>query len=213
LAGGSLRASREVARPLADGAKLAAWATEQADLFHTLVDDIDDLTRAAEVVHFLGGDTKSLPIARSHLGWHTRAQLFSFLTGKDEILILQDAAYDIEMRRRRLFQISENVVAVAMGQPAIIIPGSWHNSYGFVDWPEVTKPVFPTKWAFHQRTIVGLVAECAAAAWSCNLKEVLDGAELSTDKNPVDRVVGIADGVPFSHSVYVIYRPRKKQIT
>jgi hypothetical protein len=209
--GGSLRASRDIARPLADGTKLAAWASEQADLFHALVDDIDQLTDAAEVIHFLGGDTKSLPIARTHLGWHTCAELSSFLASKDEIFILQDAAYDIAMREQKDFQIGENVVAAGVGHTAVIVPGHWQRSFGFLDWPETTKPAFPQGWEFDRKAMSGLVMECAAAAWSCTIADVLEVSEQNSDEDPVERVVGVADGAPYSHSVDVIRRPKPRR--
>lgn len=92
LVGQTLRASRDVALPVANGRRLSAWASGQAGLIRNVIDNWHTLNELARIVRFLGGDTGGLPIGETRNGWLTALQLRDFAKTKREILIADSVA-------------------------------------------------------------------------------------------------------------------------
>jgi Histidine kinase-, DNA gyrase B-, and HSP90-like ATPase len=91
LVGRPTRADRMSAYPVAYGEALARWATEQESLLCQMSMPLDGRLTAAAMIHRLGGNTASLPIAEASAGWLSSKQIQAqFAPLKWALLVLVD---------------------------------------------------------------------------------------------------------------------------
>jgi hypothetical protein len=190
LIGRSLRASRDVARPTAEGEPLAKWATEQALLIKKLGEPSIDPLKAATAVLACGGHPGDLPFARALDGLVGIRRIVESVTGATEVLILapgreldEALASGLQLLRNVLLPASLGSVCVQSGTPT-------------VDWPADRAA----------RGSLRAVVDACAQAWRGDPVKMYQDA--TSKESIAKRKVGhLPNAAPFETTVRVLTRP------
>jgi hypothetical protein len=192
----SIRATRDLAVPVAQSSELARWATDQAKLMGSLITNPELLFEIADAVNAFGGDVGNLPIASGINGWMNFSQIAEWQDVPDEILLISDAFFSLEQRKHRKLTLHPNVLVTSK---AFTIPlRSVYDDAHPVFWPNI------------ENLLTTVVIKALAKAWSSPLEDVMQISEFTTDKKKVKREIGLADGKLIFDSVDVIKNPKKK---
>jgi hypothetical protein len=138
LLGEATTAARDAAEPIVDASTLASWASEQARLIATTVDDDEIQAKSAEVVLECGGDVGDLKIIKLGVNWLNRAELRRLLTEVDmfdisfegEFTFEEDTDDVLPREFRSEFQQADDVAIVLRhgGEVLKNAGDSWPNS-------------------------------------------------------------------------------------
>lgn len=143
--------------------QFAEWATEQASLVKVTSSNLEEHNFIAQLVRFVGGNTRHLPIA-ARLG-----KVISY----DDITKMKDLPTELEMYEHHLsfdgstFGDHESEIAVLGGVfiPACNVPKDRHD---FLQ--RATHPVWKCYWL----SLWGAVMEAIATSWNCSLQTMLE---------------------------------------
>ncbi len=194
LVGRPERAARDVATPVVSPEKLQNWASEQATLIATWVDDPLIQIGSAEIVWRCGGDTGKLPICRFRSQWLTFSQLAEFSDLPAEMFLISPFMIR-NYAKLPDFVLSDNVLETECMGIMSIIRSSQHS-----EWPDsCVRP--EKKRNYLSGTLAGAVAHAVAANW---------GIEMSA-LNPDDSfrresevTIGKGGGIDIKESAIVI---------
>lgn len=138
LLGEAVTAARDTALPIATRYALSTWATEQARMISTRINDSRQQARTAEVVLECGGNICDLAIVEWGGEWLNTLQFAERLETTDEVLISFDGDFDYEEDSddvlprdfRDSFRTNEDVVVVLKYDGTIIpsSPSHWPRS-------------------------------------------------------------------------------------
>ncbi len=134
--GQTTRAARDSAVPGAPPEIVAAWATEQAALCRGAALDPAQELSIAELVVAFGGHPGPLVIALSSVGYLTAGDLAEWVTGKDEIWLIQDAAYSLRVSQHVGYEsLVDNALVANVGVLSTLTSGPrfWRSDWEF--WP------------------------------------------------------------------------------
>lgn len=207
LIGEPLTAARNVAKPIVSGRVLRKWASRQARLVEARDYDIAQKLSAADIIRACGGDTGSLPIARTKAGWIAIGDVAGW-RAYDEVLLVQDAAVgNIEEYGRMVIKLHDNVIVVDMGTPGILQNGTMGFAFR-VGWP----PRPPSSSRKLRRSVMrqsleGLVVEALANAWSASVDSVLSASEWSSGDIEIKREIGRSNNTPIIEDVDIVRNP------
>jgi hypothetical protein len=201
LAGTSRHVSRNVAVPLVSRERLAAWATEQADLVPNLYDEADAQAACGEIIRLCGGSTKNLPIAIYQDAWVSYVDVSQNQDLPDEILLLDPMNLKLEKSAKQ-FVLESNVMLIDHShRSSILQPGS----DDYIEWPD-----FEVSWGsqfyIFQPSLGGAVVEALAEAWGVSVEDVLSISDLIHGKQPL-RKVGSVGNEEVIRGVMIIRRP------
>jgi hypothetical protein len=135
------RASRDAVFPTVAPDELASWATDQAALLFSAVNDPELQACAAATVIVCGGDPGALAFAETSEGWLTLKELGEWAAEDSEIIVL--SSYEVPQERAR-----GGVVALA---PRVVwIPTRYtlfldQSAYDYIEWPEQALFVTPSR--------------------------------------------------------------------
>jgi hypothetical protein len=198
-----MHVSRNVAVPLVSREKLAAWATEQADLVPNLYDAADAQAACGEIIRLCGGSTKNLPIAIYQDAWVSYVDVSQNQDLPDEILLLDPMNLKLEKPVERLV-LESNVMLIDHSHRSAILQ---HGSDDYIEWPD-----FEVSWGsrFHifQPSLGRAMLEALANAWEEPIEAVLAISDLTHGKQPI-RKVGHIDHEEVLRGVMVVRRPAK----
>jgi hypothetical protein len=170
LFGTPLRAARDRALLAVGPDELARWATEQAGLVQGAPDLAERLALAAGIVHFLGGETGPLPIARVAEGELSVGDVLGWAAQRDEVrLEVEDL---LNLSARNLPQLGVLYTRFTVEHPAEML----------LDWPVRwgAEPHSPTS-IIDPRSRAGLIAAVVARAWAVSLDALLAACEFHSD--------------------------------
>lgn len=210
LTGNAISASRDSAIPLVDKNELAKWSSEQADLIPNSVNEPEEQAVCAETIAVCGGRTGSLPIAHGSSGWLNYSQIVERFRSAREIVLISEPAYYMEKMKFKEFKLNDNVIAVSMGIPGIL---QTHSAYRLLlDWPDRGCEAGHHVMKFHCKTLMGVVINALAMAWSSPLDAILDISEFDEDDKELIQEVGLGDGEPVRLESDLIRRPNSKKV-
>ena len=202
LLGSSIRAARDVARPIVEGEVLERWASEQARLARSVFSDPDQLFEIASVIRMLGGHLSDLAVAQSRQGWYSLADVKELASASDEFMLVQDAAFSLDLKDD-ISLLNEGSSSRIQGTRAFC--SRIHQTF-YVDWPSFVQVENWGEWRFHLRTLEGAVIEALCDGWAVPIGQVLDASEASTDQRPLHRMVATRDCRPVDLHVSAVIR-------
>ena len=188
--GHPVRAARDVGVPIADGAVVGDWASEQSRLLTQVTAESDVLYECAQVIRALGGACPRIPIAEHRRGWLTSEEIAQMAGSSEEFALLQDATFSLDFARDKSV-ILDDVLVTSGGLPGVLQTGHMpsDSDYIFIDWPRWRAETWTSDWGFRQRTLEGAVIEALADGWSVPVEQVLKASEFATDSKPLERTV------------------------
>lgn len=168
LLGEAMTATRELARPLATKEALANWASKQAELIASSVEDEERQARTAEVVLECGGHVGNLKVAKWGSDWLTTEELDNRIRSSTEIAVTFNGEFDYNEDEddvhpkefREDFTGSENIIIVFKHDGAILRSSKFK-------WPQAMTRRPPNGVSYledHFRNLIKL-------AWGHNFEE------------------------------------------
>lgn len=168
LIGESLRASRDIARPIISETMLKAWAEDQADLVSQIYDNFEDQAACAYHIWLCGGDTKRLPICIYQEKWVSADEIANMTNPPTEVVIIDHMSVDKELHQLESYILDPNVfITESSGVPGMMRDHSFNRH---ADWPPTRLGHSPFGWAVN--TLAGALITALARAWACPLEAV-----------------------------------------
>jgi hypothetical protein len=207
LVGSPVGPSRMTARPVANWGALQTWAKAQVELLLGDTRSPSDLSEEAAVLLACGADIRQLPVARCSSGWLTLDQVVAWAESRATVIVLQDAAYSSLMRHHPELQLVDEVLVLDVTGAFQLLDSHMSNRWTHADesWP--TRPEVPRYDRFYDcYAIGGAVGAAVAHAWHVTEGDLWASSLRSTDKAPVERVIGRAGDCPLGKGL--LTRPR-----
>ena len=189
LSGRSHTAARDIGVPLIPGNVLLRWAEEESKRRLSENHEVEILERIAKTLRLLQINVTKYPFVRTKDGWVTGEEITKKAASFDTVYLVQDAAYDNDVRRDGEFDLNDDVFVVDVGQSSALEKMFMH-SMRFVEWPPQTESAEWGEHQFHSKTLAGAVIEALAKGWNCSLESVLEASSFSTDDDSYSGVIG-----------------------
>lgn len=122
------RASRDAAIVLASSDAIQRWASNQAQLLHSLALDDEDQENIAEQISSLGGNIGDLKFCEVGGKYFNRNELKCFLKDKDQIWVAFNAGISLACPKATASVRTENSISVGCGIRGIINTNIWDRS-------------------------------------------------------------------------------------
>ncbi|MDO8343990.1 MAG: ATP-binding protein [Cellvibrio sp.] len=182
FSGVTMRASRDIAIPIANGFLLKEWATKQSDALLNYTNEEEQI-ECSSIIRALGGNPRNLVVA-IHRDGGLNIQDFNAKLEKidGEIVFVSNNSFFLLAREHGKIALNENVFVVNSGIPGILQVGRMEDDW--IDWPSKE-----TEW-FHEGSIKGLLMEKLSSVWKCSLGALIDSSATSDDEKIFSYVIG-----------------------
>lgn len=215
LSGKSMRASRDIAKPIVADIDLRRWAEGQSTLVPKLWDNPRDQVACAQYIRLCGGDTGDLPICQIKGNWYSANEISTRTDLPDAIVLLDDFTVEYNFQRLGSVSLNENVFVVQTSG----IPGLLQCQ---VDWPhdlnsefaesprdrrdsQMIVKFFPGAVRSLQMTLGGVVVESIAKAWNIDVQILYQYNSLERE---TDVIIGSWANGDLKERALVISKPK-----
>ena len=192
--GEAVRASRDIAVPIARGDLVKTWASEQSELIFSK-STTDKQFEISEFIRALGGKTKKLIVAKHRDRLINIGEFEEIIRdGLKEIVIISTSGLsNLEAKKGGKVNLKNNVFVTEKGIPGILqtrIEDCW------VSWPSRD-----TDW-FHSQSLEGLLIETFSRVWDISLESVKDASIFSSDEESYSCIIGDIGGneIEYDHA-------------
>ncbi len=204
LIGKSVRASRDVAKPIISTHKLGEWASKQSQLIGKLNLREEEQCDCAQIVRACKGKPLKLKFINHQNKFKDYQNFMDYVTTNpfQDYIIIQDAGVtNYEKEKNCKIKLFDNVISIPMGLPAILQNGI--DNYFF--WPQSENY---EQFSFDDYTIHGVIMEIFSIVWQCSIDEIWQISKRSTDDISFKAYIGTVGStkVKFDH-VDIIKKP------
>lgn len=174
LVGAPTRASRDAAIPFVEPDRLAAWASEQAEIIHRSYGDPQTQAECAEIILECGGDAGHLAYALSSRGWLSLQDVAEWKGIPNEVLVIQDDDFWYDLKTYRNLKLKENVLIIPAGGILLLRENSYINGAYWHDFSERIDNDTSDHFT------VSAIVQALASAWASSSKSIQETSEPNT---------------------------------
>lgn len=205
LVGVSLRASRDIARPIVETDELKRWAQEQSTLVPSLWGKKKTQAECAKYIRRCGGDTGDLPICLNKGNWCSAMQIRSRKDLPPEVVVVDNLVIDYRLEHVDTYTLNDNVF-VTQGDrmpPGLLEPPSY---WGEDCWPpDDTNFIDARGYIVDIGLLDGAVLEAIAQAWDLDIKTIVQNNDLTRKSKVAIGVTG--NGREIKERAIVVTKP------
>ena len=207
LKGNTERASRDIAIPIVSSAELDRWCVEQTQLLLDMKLPETEQAEMAGICCTLSHTATDIKLARWKNSFVNFSQIKEHAQQKkhNKYIFVQDAAVSIwERDHNQTITLSENVYVCSMAMPCFL---QIRNIHRMVSWP---KDYFRLHSKLSCAVVENQIISAISQGWNCSVDTLMKHADISTDDEHYDAVIGYCGEQPIEMRVDIVYLPEEQ---